>query len=92
MNAAIRAIVKAAEHDHGMEVVGFLDGFAGLVADRSRPLGFDDVSGILVQGGTLLGASNKDDPFRVPVDGQPTCYADRSDSVLDTLARHQSTR
>jgi 6-phosphofructokinase 1 len=89
MNAAIRAIVKAAEHDHGMQVVGFLDGFAGLVADRSRPLGFDDVSGILVQGGTVLGASNKDNPFRVPVDGSGgTCYVDRSDSVLDTLARH----
>ena len=89
MNAAIRAIVKAAAHDHGMQVVGFLDGFAGLVADRSRPLGFDDVSGILVQGGTVLGASNKDNPFRVPVDGPAgTGYVDRSDSVLDTLARH----
>ena len=66
MNAALRAIVKAAEREHGIEIVGFLDGFAGLLADASRPLGFDDVSGILVQGGTILGASNKDDPFRVP--------------------------
>ena len=90
MNAALRAIVKAAEREHGIEIVGFLDGFAGLLADESRPLGFDDVSGILVQGGTILGASNKDDPFRVPVEGgtAPT-YADRSDAVLATLSRHR---
>jgi 6-phosphofructokinase 1 len=91
MNAALRAIVKAAEHEHGLRVVGFLDGFAGLLADASRPLGFDDVSGILVQGGTILGASNKDDPFRVPVqepDGSRS-HADRSDDVLATLSRHR---
>ncbi len=89
MNAALRAIVKAAVHRHGIHVIGFLDGFAGLMADQARPLGFDDVSGILVQGGTILGASNRDDPFRVPVDG-PTgqSHVDRSDSVLDTLSSH----
>ena len=50
-----RAIVKAAEREHGIQIVGFLDGFAGLLADESRPLGFDDVSGILVQGGRFSG-------------------------------------
>ncbi len=86
MNAAVRAVVKAAEHRHELRVTGFLDGFAGLLADRSRPLGFDDVAGILVQGGTMLGASNRDDPFRVPVAGGG--YEDRSDAVLATAARH----
>jgi len=89
MNAALRAVVKAAVHRHAIRVTGFLDGFAGLLADQSRPLGFDDVSGILTQGGTMLGASNRDDPFRVPVaapDGR--AYEDRSDVVLKTLARH----
>ena len=90
MNAALRAIVKAAEHEHGIEIVGFMDGFAGLVADESRPIRFDDVSGILIQGGTILGASNKDDPFRVPVvDVTGTTYVDRSDAVLATLSRHR---
>jgi phosphofructokinase-like protein len=87
MNAAVRAVVKAAEHRHELRVTGFLDGFAGLLADRSRPLGFDDVAGILVQGGTMLGSSNRDDPFRVPVAGG-TGYEDRSDAVLATAARH----
>jgi len=89
MNAALRAVVKAAVHRHGIRVTGFLDGFAGLLADQSRPLGFDDVSGILTQGGTMLGASNRDDPFRVPVDRPDgRAYEDRSDVVLRTLARH----
>jgi phosphofructokinase-like protein len=89
MNAALRAIVKAAVHRHDIRVTGFLDGFAGLLSDRSRGLGFDDVSGIVAQGGTMLGASNRDDPFRVPV-GRPGehAYEDRSEVVLRTLARH----
>jgi ATP-dependent phosphofructokinase / diphosphate-dependent phosphofructokinase len=89
MNAALRAIVKAAVHDHQMRVTGFFDGFAGLVEDRSRPLGFDDVSGILIQGGTVLGATNRLDPFRWPVEaiGRKTTV-DRSHAALDTIARH----
>jgi 6-phosphofructokinase 1 len=89
MNAALRAIVKTAVTRHDMEVTGFLDGFAGLITDRSRPLGFDDVSGIVGLGGTILGASNRDDPFRVPVE-RPAgrVYEDRSDAVLAAAARH----
>jgi 6-phosphofructokinase 1 len=89
MNPALRAVVRAAVHRHGMRVTGFLDGFAGLLADQSRPLGFDDVIGIVAQGGTILGASNRDDPFRVPVDRAGVrAYEDRSDAVLATVARH----
>jgi phosphofructokinase-like protein len=90
MNAALRAVVKTAVHRHGLRVTGFLDGFAGLTEDRSRPLGFDDVSGILDTGGTILGTSNRHDPFRVPVRGERvTTYCDRSDAVVATLARHE---
>ena len=89
MNAALRAVVRAAVHRHGMRVTGFLDGFAGLLTDQSRPLGFDDVMGIVAQGGTMLGASNRDDPFRVPVErAGARAYEDRSDAVLATIARH----
>ena len=88
MNAALRAVVKAAVRRHDIQITGFLDGFAGLLADRARPLGFDDVAGILTQGGTILGTSNRDDPFRVPVDRpEGRDYEDRSDVVLKTLAR-----
>ena len=88
MNAALRAIVKAAVHRHGVRVTGFLDGFEGLTEDRWRPLGFDDVSGIIVEGGTILGSSNRHDPFRVPVEGRSGSYEDRSGATLATLARH----
>src|SRR5215470_6020533 len=88
MNAALRAVVKAAVHRHDIRVTGFLDGFAGLLADQARPLAFDDVAGILTLDGTILGASSRDDTFRVPVDRpEGRAYEDRSDAVLSTLAR-----
>jgi phosphofructokinase-like protein len=89
MNAALRAIVKSAVYRHGLQVTGFLDGFAGLLADQTRSLEADGVSGILTQGGTILGASNRDDPFHVPVQGPVArTHVDRSDVVLATLSRH----
>jgi phosphofructokinase-like protein len=90
MNAALRAIVKSATERHGMRVTGFLDGFAGVTEDRSRALGFDDVAGILSVGGTILGASNRHDPFRVRAEGGSGAgVVDRSDAALATLERHR---
>jgi len=88
INAVVRAVVKTAVHVHGLLVTGFLDGFAGLLTAAARPLGFDDVSGILTQGGTILGTSNRHDPFRFPVAGpQGTTYEDRSAEAVATLTR-----
>ncbi len=53
MNAAIRAVVRAAHH-HGISTTGVLDGFDGLVEGRFRPLGPRDVSNIVQRGGTML--------------------------------------
>jgi phosphofructokinase-like protein len=79
LNAVLRGLVKTASHNHDMHVVGFLDGFSGLIKDRTLRLEDETVSGILPLGGTILGSSNKDDPFRVPVitDGHKT-FEDRS--------------
>lgn len=89
MNAALRAVVKAATHGHGMRVTGFLDGFTGITEDRWRPLTFDDVSGIVGAGGTVLGASNRHDPFRVRAEGRSGgAYEDRSEDAVATLTRH----
>ena len=63
LNAVIRAVVKTLLHEYGAQVVGFLDGYEGLVLDRTRDLGWQDVSNILTLGGTILGANNKADPF-----------------------------
>lgn len=67
LNAVIRAITKAAVHDQSWEVVGIEDGFEGLVELRRRELTNHDVSGILTCGGTILGTSNRADPFRYPI-------------------------
>lgn len=59
LNAAIRGVVARATAD-GHSVSGIEDGWQGLIAGRLRPLGRDDVRGILTRGGTLLGTSRTD--------------------------------
>jgi 6-phosphofructokinase 1 len=68
LNAVIRGIAKPAMSYFGATVVGILDGFEGLVEGRMRELAPKDVSGILNLGGTILGTSNKGDPFHFPVE------------------------
>lgn len=67
LNAVIRGVTKPAQ-DYGMTVVGITDGFEGFVEGRARELYNKDVSGILSTGGTILGSSNKGDPFHWPVE------------------------
>jgi len=89
LNAVIRAVTKAAVH-HDMEVLGFSEGFGGLVNGLARKLGDQDVSGILPRGGTILGTTNRDNPFRYPVgtsSNGDTIYADCSDQALENLER-----
>ncbi len=64
LNAVIRAVVKASLFQHNFEVLGILDGYAGLVENRTLPLTEAMVSEILPKGGTILGTSNTADPFR----------------------------
>ncbi|HEY3225574.1 MAG TPA: ATP-dependent 6-phosphofructokinase [Planctomycetota bacterium] len=63
LNAVIRAVVKKGIREHGAEFVGILDGFEGLIEHRWKRLTFDSVSGILHSAGTILGTTNKGDPF-----------------------------
>jgi 6-phosphofructokinase 1 len=63
LNAVIRAVTKSLVVQHNAEVLGFEDGFQGLIEQRMRPLQYRDVSGILTRGGTILGTSNKANPF-----------------------------
>ena len=64
---------------HGAEVMGIEDGFRGLIERRARPLGLREVGGIIVRGGTILGADNRTNPFRWRERGD----ADVSDLVLE---------
>jgi 6-phosphofructokinase len=59
LNAAIRAVGKAAQRSHGMHVIGFRDGFRGLMQNRFVRLDGETLSGILTKGGTILGTSRE---------------------------------
>ena len=64
LNAVIRAAVKSAVLKYKWQVLGVQDGFDGLIwPEKSRPLELEDVSGILPRGGTILGTTNRGDPF-----------------------------
>ncbi len=63
LNAAIRGVAKAAMH-YGISVVGVQDGFRGLVENRTIPLDARSISGLLTEGGTLLGTS-RDKPHKM---------------------------
>ena len=84
LNAVIRGVAKSAFHEHGIEVVGFLDGFLGLIERRWVDLGNGRVSGILTQGGTILGTTNRADPFAhsIEKDGKKVA-GDLSDKCVD---------
>ena len=65
LNAVIRAATKCAIQKYGWRVIGITDGFDGLIyPERSRELTLRDVSGILHRGGTILGTTNRGNPFR----------------------------
>ena len=63
LNAAIRGVAKAAMH-YGINVIGVQDGFRGLVENRTIALDSRIVSGLLTEGGTLLGTS-RDKPHKM---------------------------
>jgi 6-phosphofructokinase 1 len=66
LNAVIRAVAKTLLL-RGVTVIGIEDGFEGLVHGTGRPLLFDDVSGIIARGGTILGTSNRGEVLdRIP--------------------------
>ncbi len=85
LNAVIRSIAKPAMALFNTTVVGILDGFEGLVEERHRELTPIDVLGIINQGGTILGTSNKGDPFHFPMGERNNVrIVDASDQVLST--------
>ncbi|MCO4769085.1 MAG: 6-phosphofructokinase [Deltaproteobacteria bacterium] len=89
LNAVIRAVVRTVESEgEGIELFGIRNGFWGLIADVVDPLGPAHVSGILPRGGTILGSSNRDNPFdfKGVVHGE-TLEGDIADRVLENAAR-----
>ncbi len=79
LNAAIRGVGKDAQGHYGMQMIGFLDGFRGLVDNRFRRLDGDSLSGVLTRGGTILGTS-RDKPHRMLFGGK---VQDMTDVIVE---------
>lgn len=84
LNAALRGIGKAAMGQFGMQVIGFHDGFRGLMENRTTSLDEKALSGILTIGGTILGTS-RDKPNSMPVAGK---MLDMTNLIVDNYQKH----
>jgi 6-phosphofructokinase 1 len=82
MNAAIRAVVRAADAA-GMGCVGVADGFRGMIDGQLRTLDARDVSGILQLGGTVLGTA-RSDRFRTE-EGRAVAAKNLRDAGVDSV-------
>ena len=73
LNAVIRAVVKYGVGRRGWEVVGIEDSFNGLFDDppRVQALTMRSCRGLLRQGGTVLGTTNRGNPFAFPSEDGP---------------------
>lgn len=65
LNATMRGVAKALYHmyDEDVEIIGFLEGYKGLIYGNYKVMKPDDFSGILIRGGTILGTSRQ--PFKL---------------------------
>ena len=79
LNAAIRAVVRKAIDTYGDEVVGFRDGWRGVLEDSAEELTIESTRGILPRGGTILGSSRTN----------PYAREDGVERVLQAMSAHR---
>ncbi|MBT4837237.1 MAG: ATP-dependent 6-phosphofructokinase, partial [Methylococcales bacterium] len=84
LNAAIRGVGKSAQYIYNMDLIGFQQGFKGLVENRFIRLDGEALSGILTLGGTILGTS-RDKPHKMNVAGNTL---DMTDSIVENYQNH----
>jgi 6-phosphofructokinase 1 len=84
LNAAIRGIGKTALRNGKIQIVGFHDGFRGLMENRTMRLDYEVLASILTQGGTILGTS-RDKPHKMPVGNE---VMDMTQVICENYRRH----
>ena len=88
LNAVIRAVIKTFLQND-CEVFGIYNGFNGLINGNLKLMNYADVSGILPRGGTILGTTNRDNPFKFAVEENGEfVYYDMRDKVVENLQKH----
>lgn len=89
LNAVIRAIVKRASQDQDWEVIGSIQSFDGILREPTEIKVLDEksVAGIHIQGGTIIGTTNKGGPFAWPIKNRDGSWGsvDRSDEMIRKL-------
>ncbi|PHR26484.1 MAG: 6-phosphofructokinase [Desulfotalea sp.] len=85
LNAAIRGIGKSALALGDMQLIGFRDGFKGLIENRFMRLDYETLSSILTRGGTILGTS-RDKPHKMPVGNE---LLDMTDVICENYRSHK---
>ena len=83
LNAVIRAVVRKGIFHYGDQFIGFIEGWRGVLENKTTPLDLDAVSGILPRGGTILRTS-RTNPSKKP-DGFDKCLAAIKQNNLDAL-------
>src|SRR5215469_15045452 len=83
LNAVIRAVVRKGSFHYQDEFVGFLEGWRGVIDDKTTPLDLASVGGILPRGGTILRTS-RTNPSKRP-DGLEKCMATLEAHKIDAL-------
>ena len=84
LNAAIRAVGKSGILNHDLHIIGFRDGFRGLIENRSVQLSSEQLSGILTIGGTILGTS-RDKPHKMMIGNK---VMDMTDVAVETYHKN----
>jgi 6-phosphofructokinase 1 len=83
LNAVMRAIVRKGEHEYGDELLGFTDGWRGVIEGTTMPLTVETFRGTLPRGGTVLGSS-RTNPFKID-DGVEKVRASLAELGIDAL-------
>jgi 6-phosphofructokinase 1 len=89
LNAAIRGVCRSAYDRYGMKIIGFANGFRGLIEEDYKTLTPDDFSGILTMGGTILGSS-REKPFE-PIVKEKDKDKDSGYDVIDKVSAIKET-
>ncbi len=83
LNAVMRAVARKGERVYGDELVGFQDGWKGVLENRLIPLGVEQLRGTLPRGGTILGSS-RTNPYKID-GGADQVKATLAEAGIDAL-------
>lgn len=86
LNSVIKAVVMSAQKKN-IEIIGIMDGYKGFVEKNYVKLDKKSVYNIETEGGTIIGASNKECPFHYPVDDKKVHYEDMVEPSIQALRK-----